>query len=74
LYVEKSGLACCLHFFLEWLALYFSFFSGVVVQFAQSSDYGKQGPIPAEMSQTLLTNKKQGNLDLVHAANIIKPT
>ncbi len=27
-----------------------------------------------EMSQTLLTNKKQGNLDLVHAANIIKPT
>ncbi len=25
------------------------------------------------MSQTLLTNKKYGNLDYVHAANIIKP-
>jgi hypothetical protein len=24
---------------------------------------GKQGPFPDEMSQTLLTNKKQGNLD-----------
>ncbi len=24
---------------------------------------GKQGPIPEEMSQTLLTIKKQGNLD-----------
>jgi hypothetical protein len=24
---------------------------------------GKQGPIPEEMSQTLLTYKKQGNLD-----------
>jgi hypothetical protein len=35
---------------------------------------GKQGPIPEEMSQTLLTNKKQGNLDEVQAANIIKPT
>jgi hypothetical protein len=24
---------------------------------------GKQGPIPEEMSPSLLTNKKQGNLD-----------
>jgi hypothetical protein len=24
---------------------------------------GKQGPIPDEMSQSLLSNKKQGNLD-----------
>jgi hypothetical protein len=24
---------------------------------------GKQGPIPEEIYQTLLTNKKQGNLD-----------
>ncbi len=30
--------------------------------------------MPKEMSQTLLTNKKQGNLDLVQATNIIKPT
>jgi hypothetical protein len=35
---------------------------------------GKQGPIPEEMSQTLLTNKKQGNPDEVHASNIIKST
>jgi hypothetical protein len=34
---------------------------------------GKQGPIPEEMSQTLLTNKKQGNLIQAHADNIIKP-
>ncbi len=33
----------------------------------------EQGPIPKEMSQTLLTNKKQGNLDKAQAANIIKP-
>ncbi len=26
-----------------------------------------------EMSQTLLTNKKHGNLDKVHSPNIIKP-
>ncbi len=30
--------------------------------------------IPEEMSQTLLPSKKQGIVDLVHAANIIKPT
>jgi hypothetical protein len=34
---------------------------------------GKQGPITEEMFQTLLTNEKQGNLDYVHAANIINP-
>jgi hypothetical protein len=36
--------------------------------------YGKQVLIPEEMSQTVLTNKKQENLDKVHASNIIKPT
>jgi hypothetical protein len=35
---------------------------------------GKQELIPVEIYQTLLTNKKQGNLDKEHAANIIKPT
>jgi hypothetical protein len=35
---------------------------------------GKQGPIPEEMSQTLLTIKKQGNLDQILAANTSKPT
>jgi hypothetical protein len=52
-----------------------AFCSGVGVKFAQSSPAkGKQKPIPKEMFQTLLTNKKQGNLDYVHTANIIKPT
>jgi hypothetical protein len=31
--------------------------------FHSLSANGKQGPIPEEMSQTLLTNKKQGNMD-----------
>jgi hypothetical protein len=39
------------------------FASGVDVKFAQSSSYWEQGPVPEEMSQTLLTNKKQGNLE-----------
>jgi hypothetical protein len=47
------------------LALYLSFSSGVGVTFAHSTLHSptgnsKQGPIPEEMSQTLLTNKKQG--------------
>ncbi len=32
------------------------------------------GAVSEDMSQTQLTNKKQGNLDQVHAANIVKPT
>jgi hypothetical protein len=41
-----------------------AFSSGVGVKFAQSYPAnGKQKPILGEMSQTLLTNKKQGNLD-----------
>jgi hypothetical protein len=56
------------------LALYWLLSSGVGVKFAQYSSQWKQGPIPEEMSQTLLTHKNQGNLDLVHANNIIKPT
>jgi hypothetical protein len=58
------------------LALYWLFLSGVGVQFAQSSrrlDW-KQGPIPEEIYQTLLTNKKQGNLNQAHADDIIKAT
>jgi hypothetical protein len=31
-------------------------------------------PIPEEMSQTLRTNKKRGNLEYEHDTNIIKPT
>ncbi len=47
---------------------------GLCVKFAQSSSQWEKGLIPEEMSQTLLTNKKQGNLDQVHNDNIIKPT
>jgi hypothetical protein len=43
--------------------LYFSY--GVGVKFAQSSSQWEERVIPEEMSQTLLKNKKQGNLDLV---------
>jgi hypothetical protein len=45
------------------LALYLSFSSGVGLKVAQSSSQWEQGPIPEEMSQTLLTNNEQGNLD-----------
>ncbi len=34
----------------------------------------KQEPIPEEIYRSLPTNKKQGNQDQVHTANIIKPT
>jgi hypothetical protein len=35
---------------------------------------GKQGLMPKEMSQTLLTNKKQGKMLPRDATKIIKPT
>jgi hypothetical protein len=35
---------------------------------------GSKGRYLKKISQTLLTNKNQGNLDKVHATNIIKPT
>ncbi len=65
-----SAMLLVLH--LEQLALYQSFSSGVAGKYNHLAS-GKQGPIPEEMSQTLLTNKKQGNLDKVHASNIINP-
>jgi hypothetical protein len=37
--------------------------SGVGVKLAQPSSQWEQGPIPEEIYQTLLTIKKQGNLD-----------
>jgi hypothetical protein len=54
------------------LALCWLFSSGVGVKFAQAT--GKQGTIPEEIYRTLLTNKKQGNLNQVHADGIVKPT
>jgi hypothetical protein len=45
------------------LALYWSFSSGVGVKFAQFSSQWEAGGILEEIYQTLLTNKKQENLD-----------
>jgi hypothetical protein len=64
--MKADWLAASIALHKEWLALYWSFSSGVGVKFAQSSSQKRmQGPIPVpeEMSQTLQTNKKQGNLD-----------
>jgi hypothetical protein len=52
----------------DWLAACIALrvVGGVLVVFLRSwrpPANGKQGLIPQEMSQTLLTNKKQGNLD-----------
>jgi hypothetical protein len=57
----------------DWLAACIALKGvGVGVKFAVLQPMsGKQGPIPEEMSQTLLTNKEQGNLDFIHCANII---
>jgi len=54
--MDKSGLACCLYSTKSGLH--------VGVQFAQPSSQWEARVTPEEMSQTLLTNKKQGNLDM----------
>ncbi len=41
---------------------------------AKSFSHRKQGTVPEEMSQTMLTNKKQGKMRLRDATNIIKST
>jgi hypothetical protein len=55
--IDKSGLDCCF-IAQEWLALYWSFFSGVGVNLHSPLANGKQGSIPEEMSLTLLANEK----------------
>jgi hypothetical protein len=46
----------------EWLALYFILsLAGYNLPCSPTNE--KQGPIHEEMSQTLLTNKKKGNVD-----------
>jgi hypothetical protein len=67
----------CVLIKLDWIAaaLYWLFSSGGVgVTFHNPLANKKQETIPEEISQTLLNNKKQGNLDYVHADNIIQPT
>jgi hypothetical protein len=56
-------LAACISKSAEWLALYLSISSGVGENLHNPPANGKQGSIPEEMSQTLLTNKKLGKLD-----------
>ncbi len=60
--IDKCGLACCLYCTKSIVG---AVTVHVGVEFVQSLSPAneKQGPIPEEMSQTLLTNKKQGNLD-----------
>jgi hypothetical protein len=45
------------------LALYWLFSSSVGVKIGQSSSNGKQEPVPEDIYQIVLTNKKQGNLN-----------
>jgi hypothetical protein len=66
--IDKSGLACIA------LRVYWSFSSIVGVKICTIFQKWKPGPIPEEMSQTLLTNKKQEIPDHVYATNIIKGT
>jgi hypothetical protein len=54
------------------LPLYSLFLSGVGINLHNPPANGKQGPIPEEIYQALLTNKKQENQE--HADNIITPT
>ncbi len=56
--IDKSGswLAACIA--LSVVGAVFVISSDVGVQLAQSSSHGKQGSIPEEISQTLLTNKE----------------
>jgi hypothetical protein len=44
----------------SWLACSMQAFLAISVQSAKPAANGKSGPLPEEMLQTLLTNKKQG--------------
>ncbi len=61
--IKVDWLAACIALGVVGAVLVVS--SGISVKFAQSSSQWEQGVIPEEIpqSQTLLTNKKQGNLD-----------
>jgi hypothetical protein len=47
------------------MALYWTFFSPVAVNLLHFPAAGKQGPLPKEIFQTMLTNKKHGPLTLL---------
>ncbi len=48
--------------------------AAVGVQFANPPASGKQDRVAEEIYQTLLSNRKPGNIDSVYTANIINPT
>jgi hypothetical protein len=58
---KVDWLAACIALRVVSAVLVFSTRVGVNLHNPRAN--GKQGPIPEEISQTLLTNKKQGNLD-----------
>jgi hypothetical protein len=61
--IDKSGLACCLHCTESGWRCIGPSPPALAYNLHNPPANGKQGPIPEEISQTLLTNKKQGNLD-----------
>ncbi len=67
--VSRAGLSFWRH---KWIDLGQNFSDGPPNLHSPPTN-GKQGSIPEEMCQTLLSNKKQGNLDKVHAAKIGAP-
>jgi hypothetical protein len=62
---DKSGLACFLYCIKSgWRCiLYLSFSAALACNLHSPLTNGMLGSIPEEMSQTLLTNKNQENLD-----------
>jgi hypothetical protein len=63
MFIDKSGLACCLYCTKVVGAVLAVFPRRFSVKLHNPPANGKQRPIPEEMSQILLINKKQGNLD-----------
>jgi hypothetical protein len=64
LFIDKNGLACCLYCIaLRVFDAVLVVFPGVSVKLAQFFSGEARDDILKEIYQTLLTNKKQGNLD-----------
>jgi hypothetical protein len=63
MYIAKSGLACCLYCTKSGWRCIGRLPPALAENLHNPSANGKQGPIPEEICQTPLTNKKQGNLD-----------
>ncbi len=63
LYIDKNELACCLYCTKSGWRSVCHFPPALAYNLHSRPAKGKQGPLPEEMSQTLLTNKNQGHLD-----------